>query len=423
MHTEYILVAEDNPFIAEVLVDTLIDAGYSAAIAHDGFELLEMAQHRRPDLMLIDVFMPRMDGYEAIRQIRNDTRLAHVPVIILTASTDPRDIVSGFESGADDYMTKPFDSAELLVRIAAKIKQAHRFAMHNPLTGLPGNRLIEQEIRHWLQTKPPFTLLYIDLDNFKALNDTYGFARGDEVIKLLATLLQQFQEHSRFETLFVGHIGGDDFVCIVPSHDAETFCKQLLRLFTTRIQQFYDTIDIQRGYVAPQAAHQRTRAIPQQTLSIAGVVVQQPISYEQLSEAAATIKQQAKALPGNSYVLDDGTNQLVYHSIEQQVIVALINDQARTSHTLIHSLAYQHHWVVIDNLTPEQHVDVVFVVGDVADDVYHAIAHMHPRSVVLTLPARVDSPHIHLRFDVQATNTRLQEFLLFAVHLQHLEDR
>src|SRR5690606_26709342 len=154
--------------------------------ANDGDQLVRMAQDTVPDLILVDLMMPLMDGFEAIRQLRNDTRTSHLPMIILTARSASSEVVVGFDSGADDYIVKPYDIDVLLARIRSHLRRAAKLPVRNPLTGLPGNVLLQAEIERQLTQRTPFSLIYIDLDNFKAFNDAYGFARGDRAIHMLA---------------------------------------------------------------------------------------------------------------------------------------------------------------------------------------------------------------------------------------------
>src|SRR5215211_6720402 len=187
-----------------------------------------MAQERVPDLVLIDLMMPQMDGYEAIRQLRNDTRTAHLPMLILTAKSTLDDVVTGFETGADDYITKPFNIPELLARIKGHLRRASQQPVRNPLTGLPGNVLLTEELKYRLKRPDRFAYLYVDLDNFKAFNDTYGPARGDRVIKLLAeVLVEQVQAHGSGND-FIGHIGGDDFAVLTGPDILDDLCQSII---------------------------------------------------------------------------------------------------------------------------------------------------------------------------------------------------
>ena len=143
-----ILVGDDDEGFCQLLSLLLGGAGYSVLVANDGHAVVSMAQERRPDLVLIDLVMPMLDGYEALRQLRNDTRTAHLPLILISARGAPADLVSGFESGADDVVTKPVKGDELLARIGGHLRRAARSRLRNPLTGLPGNQLLVEEVRY-----------------------------------------------------------------------------------------------------------------------------------------------------------------------------------------------------------------------------------------------------------------------------------
>lgn len=297
-----ILVADDDPVLCMLLQETLRSAGFDVLIAHNGDELVRMAQEHAPALLLIDLMMPVMDGYEAIRQLRNDTRTAHLPMIILTARSASADVVTGFETGADDYIVKPYDIDVLLARIRSHLRRAAQRPVHNPLTGLPGNILLQAELEHRLSSHQSFALLYVDLDNFKAFNDAYGFARGDRAIHLLADVLTEIAPTADF----LGHIGGDDFAIIHTDPNVETLCQNLVMTFDERVSSLYDTADLQRGYLKGIDRQGMPRKFGLLSVSIAVVNTfwRDFTSVEEISQVAAELKNQAKLIPGSSYVID-----------------------------------------------------------------------------------------------------------------------
>ncbi len=212
---ESLLVADDDPFIARLLEIELRAAGYDVRVASDGNQALELAQERSPDLVLADVMMPNMDGFELTRRLRQDPRTSTVSIIMLTARGLSADKLEGFAIGADDYIVKPFDTPELLARIRGVLRRAKEMRAQSPLTGLPGNVRIEEEIDQLVESGREFALLYADLDHFKAYNDHYGFMRGDQVIQATSSLLEEVSREVTGAEAFVGHVGGDDFVLIV----------------------------------------------------------------------------------------------------------------------------------------------------------------------------------------------------------------
>lgn len=301
-----ILLADDEPSVRHLLQLVLKANGYDVQTAGNGDELIRLAQDRPPDLILVDVMMPRMDGYEAIRQLRNDTRTAHLPMMIITSKSSPNDLVTGFEVGGDDFVTKPFDIPELLARIRGLLRRAKQPPVHNQLTGLPGNTLIIEELRHRLAENEPLALLYIDLDHFKVFNDTYGFARGDRALVLLAEIIQRTVVAEGDASDFVGHIGGDDFAVLTTPSRYEAICRMLISTFDESIISLYDPEDLERGYLWGTDRHGILRSFPAMAVTIAVVTNQQRqfASAEEVTEVAATLKRRGKAQPGSSYVVD-----------------------------------------------------------------------------------------------------------------------
>ncbi|WP_129671706.1 diguanylate cyclase [Candidatus Chloroploca sp. Khr17] len=297
-----ILIADDDPSILLLLRETLQDAGYEVRTASDGDELVRMAQDEPPDLMLIDLMMPLMDGFEAIRQLRNDTRTSHLPMLILTARSTSSEVVVGFDSGADDYIVKPYDLEILLARIRRHLQRAATLPVHNPLTGLPGNILLIAELERQMQQGIAFALVYVDLDNFKAFNDAYGFARGDRAIHLLASVLTEVAPHEDF----LGHIGGDDFALIHYGGREEDLCQRIIDAFDARVRELYDAVDLQRGYLRSVDRHGVPRQFGMLSLSIAVVnnSGHRFASVDAMSRVAAELKHAAKHMSGNSYVID-----------------------------------------------------------------------------------------------------------------------
>ncbi len=297
-----ILVADDDPAMCLLLRETLQEAGYEVLIAHDGDQLVRMAQDHPPDLLLIDLMMPLMDGFEAIRQLRNDTRTSHLPMIILTARSASAEVVTGFDSGADDYIVKPYDIDVLLARIRSHLRRAAKLPVRNPLTGLPGNVLLQAELERQISQGTPFALIYVDLDNFKAFNDAYGFARGDRAIHMLAGVLAEVAPREDF----LGHIGGDDFAIIHYGGHPEELAQRIIATFDGRVRELYDPEDLQRGYLRGVDRH----GVPRQfgLLSLSMSVVSSEghrfTSVDEISKVAAEVKSAAKSIAGSSYVFD-----------------------------------------------------------------------------------------------------------------------
>jgi len=223
-----ILVADDEPHILQILRFTLEKAGYRVVTAEDGEQALEFINEERPDLVILDIMMPKLSGYEVCRKMREDYRLSQIPVIILTARGELSDRVKGLEGGANDYLVKPYSNDELLLRVRNVLEWNVRQREANPLTGLPGNIAIERELKRRLGLKQPFAFLYIDIDNFKGFNDYYGYQKGDETISFLAGVLTKTVEKLGSREDFIGHIGGDDFVMLTAPAKAEFMARYIV---------------------------------------------------------------------------------------------------------------------------------------------------------------------------------------------------
>ena len=307
---ESLIVADDDPFIARLLEIELRAAGYDVRVASDGSQALELAQQRSPDLVLADVMMPNMDGFELTRRLRQDPRTATVSIIMLTARGLSADKLEGFAIGADDYIVKPFDTPELLARIRGVLRRAKEMRAQSPLTGLPGNVRIEEEIDGLVEGGKEFALLYADLDHFKAYNDHYGFMRGDQAIQATASLIEDVAREVTGGESFVGHVGGDDFVLIVSPDKASDVAEAIVARFDQEVPSLYDPEDRDRGYVEVANRRGELQRFPLLSISI-GVATTERRTYAHYAEAVAVateMKAFTKTTAGSSWALDRRTN-------------------------------------------------------------------------------------------------------------------
>jgi len=304
--SQRVLVADDDPDILSVVKVNLGLDGFEVDTAVDGEDALQKATSARPDVIILDIMMPRMDGLTAMHRLRSQAATVAVPIILLTARGLREDRVRGLELGADDYITKPFDILELAARVRAVLRRTQAARDLSPLTGLPGNFKITSEIEAAVRDGRAFALVHGDLDNFKAFNDHYGFMRGDEVIRFTATCLTESTTSLGIEGAFVGHIGGDDFVAIVPPGVAEAFCKEVVERFDDGILDLYDTADALRGYIEVVDRRGERYAFPVVSLSmgVASTDVREIRSQWKASAIAAEMKEHAKKQPGTTFRID-----------------------------------------------------------------------------------------------------------------------
>jgi diguanylate cyclase (GGDEF)-like protein len=306
---ETILVVDDDPDIARFVEVNLRSAGYDVAVASDGEEALEKAAELRPDLVLLDVMMPRIDGFEVAQRLRKNPQTANTSIIMLTAKALSADKVTGLQSGADDYIIKPFDPIELLARVKGTLRRAKEMRNLSPLTGLPGNIRIQEEIERQVREARPFAVLYCDLDNFKTYNDQKGFVRGDRLIQATARIIQDAVVEFDPSEGFVGHVGGDDFVAVVTPDIAEQAAQRICARFDETRSDFYEAEDLERGFIRMEDRKGEMQDVPLVAISvgIASTARRDFAHYGEAVAVATEMKQFAKRDQGCSYAIDRRT--------------------------------------------------------------------------------------------------------------------
>ena len=225
--TMTVMVVDDTRPNVLVLQRALSSIGYKISVAFDGKKALELIPKSKPDLILLDVMMPGINGFEVCKTLKKDPELRDMPIIFITALGMPKDVLSGFEAGAVDYITKPFNLQEVCVRVkthltlSAAIKKLIQDSETDSLTGLFNRRTflkkIEDEAMRFKRSQKPFSLLFADIDFFKKINDTYGHAAGDDVLVSIGNLLNM----EKREVDQVGRWGGEEFLLLLPETNIE----------------------------------------------------------------------------------------------------------------------------------------------------------------------------------------------------------
>ena len=299
-----ILIVEDEFHLREILTFQLESAGFAVIHAEDGQQGVQKATEHHPDLVLLDVMMPGYDGYEVCRRLRGSFATRDIPIIMLTAKTTEDEKVTGLERGANDYVTKPWQARELMLRISNVLEWSRQQRSASPLTGLPGNVSINDEIARRLTGSAAFALLQIDIDHFKAFNDYYGYARGDDAIKALAEILVRSSNAHGGSANFVGHIGGDDFVVITVPEFATPLGNAIVTGFDETVVGLYDEEDRKRGYVEVRNRRHQLERFPLMSITIALVSTDRmPVSHlAQLIDVAQELKAHGKGIPGSVLV-------------------------------------------------------------------------------------------------------------------------
>ncbi|MFI5954120.1 response regulator [Cryptosporangium sp. NPDC051539] len=305
-----VLVVDDDTAITALVAMNLRFEGFEVLVANDARGGLAAIERHRPDLVLLDVMMPRVDGYELCRQLRASPLTAALPIIMLTAKDLSADRIQGLTAGADDYITKPFDLTELIARVRNTLRRNREMRDVSPLTGLPGNTRILDAIAERIAARQDhgweYAVCYIDLDNFKTVNDVYGFYRGDQMLTAAAAALHTSTIGVAGTQPFLGHIGGDDFLVVCTPEQITPITDRAITLFDQASRVLYDPDDLARGYFEVLDRQGRLRRHGLLTLSIGVALSTQRrfADHREVVAAASEMKSVAKRTPGSMVAVD-----------------------------------------------------------------------------------------------------------------------
>lgn len=299
-----ILIVDDEDHIRRILQFQLEKRGYRVVQAENGEAALEIVRRELPDLILLDLMMPKMDGFETCHRIRANFQTAQIPIIMLTAKSELPDKIKGLQDGANDYLTKPYSNEELLLRVRNVLEWSHKQKEANPLTGLAGNRAIEKELTARIERHEPFAFLYLDIDNFKPYNDYYGYQKGDDAILFLGDIVTEAVNSLGGANDFVGHIGGDDFVVITSPPRSEFIARHIIDEFDKGSLFLLNEQDIRRGYMEIRNRLGEIKRMPLMSLTVALVVDEggRLLHYAQVNDIATELKRYGKGLVGSVVV-------------------------------------------------------------------------------------------------------------------------
>lgn len=300
-----LILVEDSP-TRQFLSDLLKGESYDVVVAQGQPEALEALSQKPFNLVILDFQSRQIKGIEFCKSIRRNFRLRHISLILLMDTKDPLDKIKGIYAGADDYVNKPIEVAELLARVKSSLVRIARDLDANPVSKLPGNVSLLKELEERTKSQLPLAVGYLDLSKFKEFNDRYGFEKGDEVISHLAVLASKALEALGNSTDFLGHIGGDDFLLITTPDCIEDVCKKIVEDFDGSISSFYGPEDRERGYIITKNRMGNLSKISLMSLSI-GVVTNEYQKFSHIGEiiqVATDLKNYAKTLGKSIYVKD-----------------------------------------------------------------------------------------------------------------------
>lgn len=295
-----VLLVEDDRDLVDFLQHMLESEKYQVLVSMDGEDALQKARAERPDVILLDVLLPKMHGFEVCQRLRQDPGTCLIPIIMVTSLTAIKDRLTGFKLGADEYISKPFEPIELLARVERLIERTRQNIASNPLTGLPGALTLEEEIKRRLSSDEAFSLGLVDANGFGVFNEEMGFERGDGVLRLLGTILRSAVVELGNRNDTVAHLGGDDFGLITTSARAEVIGARILENVEALMPMQYDEASRSQG-------HRKGRdGKVQPFLSVsAGFLDVAPGSYKHQAQVMDRVKKilvEAKKKGGNQIV-------------------------------------------------------------------------------------------------------------------------
>jgi len=294
-----LLVVEDDIDIGNMLKIYFSGMDFDVDVAMRGKDALEKTKQVLPHLIVLDIMLPDIDGYEVCRNLRTNMRTSHIPVIFLTQKDERSDKLQGLELGADDYITKPFDIEELKLRVQGAIKRAERESLTDPRSGRPAGRLIEDHLRRIIREKG-WALLDTGINHFEPFKNVYGFVAGDDVIRFTSMLIGEVVDELGTTSDFIGHAGGDNFIIITKEEKAAAIKARLKERFDNEVLTHYNFMDRQQGFIQSPAPSETMVKAPFMTMAI-GVIFASQHSFadiREITELSAEARRQDAAAGG-----------------------------------------------------------------------------------------------------------------------------
>jgi PleD family two-component response regulator len=271
-----LLIVEDDYDISNMLHIFFTTQGFEVDIAPRGSAALEKTRHNLPHLIVLDIMLPDIDGFEVCRILRTNTRTSHVPIIFLTQKDERSDKLAGLELGADDYITKPFDIEELKLRVQRAITRAEQQSLTDPRSGLPAGRLIEEQLRRIIRQQN-WALMDVRINYFEPFKEVYGFVAGDDVLRFTAMMVSEVLDEMGTPNDFIGHAGGDNFIIITAEESANGIRERLKNRFAEEMLSHYSFIDREQGYIISTNKEGKREQTPLMRMAV-GIVT--PTEYQ-----------------------------------------------------------------------------------------------------------------------------------------------
>ncbi len=349
-----ILIIDDDKWIGKLLIDNLSKADFEPVYAENGKAAFELLKNYRPDLIILDIQMPVMNGYEFLEQFRSKMEYRTIPVIILSAKGNSEDIVKGLKYGADNYVVKPFNPSVIISHINNIFRITASYSSHNKLTGLPGDREITEYVNSNLAIRKEFAFCLIDLDNLRQYNKHYGYENGDKILLHTAFLIKKILGYNQKN--FVGHYSGDDFIAAVSLDSYRVLLDKLIKEFDKSREQFYSSRDVTRNYTNVRDKNRNLIKIPLISISIGVVPIKNDStrfhSLIDLYDSAVEVQKTSKTISGSSYFIENKKDTKIEDSVKIKGIKILINEKYSYNIRIIKHFLIPFGFNIIESLQP-----------------------------------------------------------------------
>ncbi|MCK5706286.1 MAG: diguanylate cyclase [Candidatus Aureabacteria bacterium] len=331
MKSNRILLIEDN---GSALKSILTLSNYTVCKLKASDNIIEIAKNFAPDLILSSY--EQIEGNGIVEKIRESHYLANTPIIIIANRFNIKKAIKTLNGNVDDYVVKPFLPEELTARLNRIIHRHERVLNSNPLTKLPGNISIKDEIEKMLEQKKEFCVCYADLDNFKAFNDYYGYEKGDCAINMTGKIINESLisfDKSKKGT-FLGHIGGDDFIFLAEIKDVKRICEDVVREFDEKILSLYEDRDINKGWIISKDRNGKRNMFPIMSISISVVRVRKNKKrhFGELSKIGTELKKYVKTFSGSNFIIDRRSMSFRGKDNEKEKIIPLFQNATDAKH-------------------------------------------------------------------------------------------
>ena len=302
-----ILIITSDKSLREVLKFCFDGWGYEVVIHDFVSSDIVLIKHISPDVIVVDVHSADKAQLEICRLLKNDFITAFIPIITLINKRQLRSQLLNIKQGVDDYLIKPPDPLDLRIRAEMAMRRSQYSFYATPLTGLPGSRIIEETVKDKLKGDEPFSFGYLDIDNFKSFNDTYGYLKGDRAIMQTAYMLYTTVNKFGNRSDFIGHIGGDDFVFITTPDRYKEICNHFIQTFNCLMPFHYSLEDRKRGFIISKDRTGNIKNIPLMSVSLAIVNRSENSDLKnaiEINERVAEVKRYLKSFSGSKFMAD-----------------------------------------------------------------------------------------------------------------------